>query len=47
MVYQGWYPDSDVSINDLISAKQEVSREPSSVFNKYAFFDTFVNVEKF
>ena len=27
MVYQGWYPDSDVSINDLISAKQEVSRE--------------------
>ena len=47
MVYQGWYPDSDVSINDLISAKQEVSREPSSIFNKYAFFETFVNVEKF
>ena len=47
MVYQGWYPDSDVSINDLISAKQEVSREASSVFHNYAFFDTFVNVEKF
>jgi anaerobic selenocysteine-containing dehydrogenase len=47
MVYQGWYPDSDVSINDLISAKQEVSRDPSSVFNNYALFDTFVNVEKF
>lgn len=47
MVYQGWYPDSDVSINDLISAKQEVSRESSSIFNNYAFFNTFVNVEKF
>ena len=47
MVYQGWYPDSDVSINDLISAKQKVSREASSVFHNYAFFDTFVNVEKF
>ena len=46
MVYQGWYPDSDVTINDLIPAKQEDTSNQESAFQNYAIYDTFVNVEK-
>ncbi|WNS75961.1 molybdopterin-dependent oxidoreductase [Bacillus sp. DTU_2020_1000418_1_SI_GHA_SEK_038] len=46
MVYQGWYPDSDVTINDLIPAKQEGMSNQESIFKNYTLYDTFVNVEK-
>ena len=46
MVYQGWYPDSDVTINDLIPAKQEDPSKEESIFKNDAFYDTFVNVQK-
>ena len=46
MVYQGWYPDSDITINELIPAQQEDTSNQASVFKHVAFYDTFVTVEK-
>lgn len=39
MIYQGWFPDSEVIINELIPFQQED-------IGNIAFYDTFVNVEK-
>lgn len=45
MIYQGWYPNSDVIINNLISEQQSMTIESPSN-HSIAFYDTFVNVEK-
>jgi len=46
MIYQGWYPGSDITINELIPTQPEVSSNQESVFKNIAFYDTFVTVEK-
>ena len=46
MIYQGWYPGSDITINELIPTQQKVSSNQESVFKNIAFYDTFVTVEK-
>lgn len=46
MIYQGWYPNSEVVINKLISEWQSVNKEPSSSNHGIAFYDTFVNIRK-
>lgn len=46
MIYQGWYPYSYMTINHLISESTLVSGESESPYQRCAFYDTFVNVEK-
>ena len=46
MIYQGWYPESDVIINELTPGHQNVSSNQESIFKNDAFYDTFVNIEK-
>ncbi|WP_338469717.1 molybdopterin-dependent oxidoreductase [Niallia sp. XMNu-256] len=46
MVYQGWYPNSDLTINELLPAEQDISSNQEFFSNNYAFFNTFVKVEK-
>jgi len=46
MIYQGWYPGSDITTNELIPTQPEVSSNQESVFKNIAFYDTFVTVEK-
>jgi len=46
MIYQGWYPNSEVVINKLISEWQSVHKEPSAPKHGIAFYDTFVNIRK-
>ena len=40
MVYQGWYPDSEININELVSTQQ------ADILKNISFYDTFVNVQK-
>lgn len=46
MIYQGWYPDSDVTINHLIPVTQTDMGENAYGAKGIAFYDTFVNVKK-
>ncbi|MEH7501819.1 molybdopterin-dependent oxidoreductase [Neobacillus drentensis] len=46
MIYQGWYPDSDVNINQLIPVTQTDMGENVFGAKGIAFYDTFVSVEK-
>lgn len=46
MIYQGWYPDTYVTVNTLISGWKSHFKDPSSPSHGFAFYDTFVNVEK-
>lgn len=46
MIYQGWYTNSHVTINNLISELQSVHDDPSSPNHGFAFYNTFVNVGK-
>ena len=46
MIYQGWYPDSEVNINELVPIQQADTGNQASAFKNFAFYDTFVNVEK-
>lgn len=46
MIYQGWYPDSDVVINQLIPVTDTDFGESAYGSKGIAFYDTFVNVEK-
>ena len=46
MVYQGWYPDSDMNINDLVPIQQADIENQTPAFNNISFYDTFVNIQK-
>lgn len=46
MIYQGWYPSSQVTINNLISELQTINKEKSAPYKGIAFNNTFVNVQK-
>lgn len=46
LVYQGWYPDSIISINRLIPVLETDMGKKSSGANGVAFYDTFVNIRK-
>ena len=46
MVYQGWYPDSDMNINELVPFQQADIENQTLAFNKSSFYDTFVNIQK-
>ncbi|WP_066249034.1 molybdopterin-dependent oxidoreductase [Neobacillus drentensis] len=46
MIYQGWYPDSDVNINHLIPVTLTDMGENAYGAKGIAFYDTFVKVEK-
>ncbi|MBB6446619.1 molybdopterin-containing oxidoreductase family protein [Bacillus benzoevorans] len=41
LIYQGWYPESEININELVT-----NQHPESGNETAAFFDTFVNVRK-
>jgi anaerobic selenocysteine-containing dehydrogenase len=46
MIYQGWYPDSDVVINQLIPIADTDLGENAQGSKGIAFYDTFVTIEK-
>ena len=46
MVYQGWHPDSDMNINELVPIKQSDIENQTPTFNNISFYDTFVNIQK-
>lgn len=46
MIYQGWYPDSQHALNELVSVVETDMGENVSGANGVAFYDTFVNVGK-
>ncbi|MBS4192802.1 hypothetical protein KHA94_21965 [Bacillus sp. FJAT-49705] len=41
LIYQGWYPQSEVNVNQLVRI---LSTDMGK--NDVAFYDTFVNIEK-
>lgn len=46
MIYQGWYPDSDVNVNELVPVLETDMGAKVSGANGIAFYDTFVNIGK-
>lgn len=46
LIYQGWYPDSQVIVNQLVPVLQTDMGENTYGTKGIAFFDTFVNVTK-
>jgi anaerobic selenocysteine-containing dehydrogenase len=46
LIYQGWYPESDLRLNDLVSVKQTNVGDNNSDPIGIAYYDTFVNVSK-
>lgn len=46
MIYQGWYPDSQMNVNDLVTSVETDMGENVSGVKGTAFYDTFVNVGK-
>lgn len=46
MIYQGWYPDSHVNVNELVSVLETDMGENIAGAKGIAFHDTFVNVGK-
>ncbi len=46
MIYQGWYPKSQVNSNDLVPCLQTNIGENESASRNIPFYDTFVNVRK-
>lgn len=46
LIYQGWYPNSKVNINQLIPILETDMGEQASGVKGVAFYDTFVNIGK-
>lgn len=46
MIYHGWYPNSEVNMNDLVSSFQTDIGQTESGPRNIPFYDTFVNVKK-
>lgn len=46
MIYQGWYPKSQLNVNDLVSSVETDMGENISGVKGTAFYDTFVNIGK-
>ncbi len=46
MIYQGWYPDSQVNVNDLIPVLKTDMGNKISGAKGIAYYDAFVNISK-
>ncbi len=46
MVYQGWHPDSEMNINELVPIQQADIENQTPTSNHISFYDTFVNIQK-
>lgn len=46
LIYQGWYPESNLCLNDLVSVKQTDVGDNNSAPKGIAYYDTFVNISK-